>query len=135
MTIRLGRRLLDVLRGLIEPLSLMLEDDLLHRCYAENRNQDRAYQQAGRFVRLAAHKNPRLRILEIGAGTGYVSPWQMFSRVYCDARVDDPNSDFTFLLNLEFSLQITYSEADSNQSDRSATSWILNVLGHLDWLL
>ena len=82
MTIRLGRRLLDVLRGEVEPLSLMLEDDLLNRYYAENRNQDRAYQQAARFVRLAAHRNPRLRILEIGAGTGYVSSWRMFSRVY-----------------------------------------------------
>ena len=75
MTIRLGRRLLEILRGDIEPLSLMLEDDLLNRYYAENRGQDRVYEQAAHFIRLAAHKNPRLRILEIGAGTGYVLPW------------------------------------------------------------
>ena len=70
MTIRLGRRLLDVLKGYVEPLSLMLEDDLLNKYYAESRAQDRVYEQAARFVRVAAHKNPRLRILEIGAGTG-----------------------------------------------------------------
>ena len=74
MTIRLGRRLLEMLRGDVEPLSLMLEDDLLNRYYAENRGQDRVYEQVARFARLAAHKNPRLRILEIGAGTGYVLP-------------------------------------------------------------
>ena len=76
MAVRIGRRLLDVLRGEIDPLSLMLEDDLLNDYYAESRGQDRVYEQAARFVRLAAHKNPQLRVLEIGAGTGYVfSDW------------------------------------------------------------
>ena len=74
MTVRLGRRLLDVLRGEVDPLSLMLEDDLLNIYYAENRAQDRVYEQAARFVRLTAHKNPKLKVLEIGAGTGYVHP-------------------------------------------------------------
>lgn len=75
MTVHLGRRLVEVLKGQVDPLSLMLEDDLLNRYYAENRSQDRVYEQAAHFVRLAAHKNPRLRILEIGAGTGYVLYW------------------------------------------------------------
>ena len=72
MVTRVGRRLLDVLRGQVEPLSLMLEDDLLSQYYAEIPGQDRVYEQAARFIRLAAHKNPALSILEIGAGTGYV---------------------------------------------------------------
>lgn len=72
MVVRVGRRLLEVLRGEVEPLSLMLEDDLLSHFYAESPGQDRVYEQAARFVRLAAHKNPTLRVLEIGAGTGYV---------------------------------------------------------------
>ena len=75
MTVRLGRRLLDVLSGEVDPLSLMLEDDLLNHFYAENRGQDRVYEQAARFMKLAAHKNPKLRVLEIGAGTGYMLPW------------------------------------------------------------
>ena len=72
MTVRLGRRLLDVLRGEVDPLSLMLQDGLLHQYYAESPCQDRVYEQVARFMRLAAHKNPRLKVLEIGAGTGYV---------------------------------------------------------------
>ena len=75
MVVRLGRRLLDVLRGEVEPLSLMLEDDLLNQYYALNRGQDRAYDHAAHYVKLAAHKNPKLRLLEVGAGTGYVLPW------------------------------------------------------------
>ena len=74
MTARLGHRLLDVLRGEIDPLSLMYEDDLLNQYYTSIRAQDRAYEHVASFVRLAAHKNPRMRILEIGGGTGYVSP-------------------------------------------------------------
>lgn len=79
MTVRLGRRLLDVLRGEVDPLSLMLEDDLLNKYYAENRSQDRVYEQAARFAKLAAHKNPRLRVLEVGAGTGYVLLWSFLT--------------------------------------------------------
>lgn len=75
MAVRLGRRLLDVLRGEIDPLSLMLEDDLLNEYYADSRGQDRVYKQAAQFVRLAAHKNPQLRVLEIGAGTGSATTW------------------------------------------------------------
>ena len=72
MVTRVGRMLSEVLKGEVEPLSIMLEDDLLNRYYAESRGQDRVYEQAARFVKLAAHKNPKLKVLEIGAGTGYV---------------------------------------------------------------
>ena len=72
MMARLGQKLLDVLRGEIDPLSLMLEDDLLNQYYSKFPAQDRVYEHVARFVRLAAHKNPRMKILEIGAGTGYV---------------------------------------------------------------
>ena len=59
----------------------MLEDDLLDRYYAEDRGQDRVYEQAAHFLRLAAHKNPDLRVLEIGAGTGYVFSWPFLCKV------------------------------------------------------
>ena len=96
MAVRLGRRLLDVLRGEVEPLSLMLEDDLLNQYYAESRGQDRVYEQAARFVSLAAHKNPELRILEIGAGTGYVFPGNLL-HIYCKKRNSITGAIFSFL--------------------------------------
>ena len=112
MTIRLGRRLLDILRGGIEPLSLMLEDDLLNKYYAENRGQDRVYEQAARFMRLAAHNNPRLRILEIGAGTGYVLLWIFFLPVFWKTGNCIAGSDFPFPGDIVFTLSLF--KADSN---------------------
>ena len=82
MTARLGRKLLNILRGEIDPLSLMLEDDLLNQYYSVFPAQDRAYEHAARFVQLAAHKNPRMRILEIGAGTGYAISFFMRCRSF-----------------------------------------------------
>ncbi|KAK4695698.1 hypothetical protein P7C71_g2103, partial [Lecanoromycetidae sp. Uapishka_2] len=75
MEVRLGRRLLNILRGEVEPLSLMLEDDLLNEYYKGSQIQDRVYEHAARYVKLASHKNPQLRILEIGAGTGSATVW------------------------------------------------------------
>ena len=143
MAIRVGRRLLDILRGEVEPLSLMLEDDLLNKYYAESRGQDRVYEQAARFVSLAAHRNPRLKLLEIGAGTGYVLPRPVFS--------PPPSFYSCCCFYFHFSLQgstimrrgffIPSSRAYSAENEvstdpylciRSATSWILKALGGYD---
>ena len=70
LNVRVGRRLVDILRGEVDPLSLMLEDDLLTRFYAESSVQDRVYLQVERYASLAAFKNPSMKILEIGGGTG-----------------------------------------------------------------
>ena len=70
MVVRVGRRLLDILRGEVDPLSVMLEDDLLNEYYADNWIQDHVYEHAAHFAALVAHKNPKQKILEIGAGTG-----------------------------------------------------------------
>uniref|UniRef100_A0A8H7K8X3 Carrier domain-containing protein n=1 Tax=Bionectria ochroleuca TaxID=29856 RepID=A0A8H7K8X3_BIOOC len=65
-------RLLDsapgVFSGGIEPLTVLMEGDLLSRIYD--------ILDAGDYadtIRSIAHKNPRLRILEVGAGTGAAS--------------------------------------------------------------
>lgn len=48
----------------IEPLEILLEDDILTELYSFMNACDRST-----FVRLLAHKKPTLRVLEIGAGT------------------------------------------------------------------
>ncbi|KAL9102129.1 MAG: hypothetical protein Q9163_002690 [Psora crenata] len=70
MTVQVGGRLADVLRQEIDPLSLMMENDLFDQYYAESQNQDRAYNYVAKYLDIAAHKWPNLKILEIGAGTG-----------------------------------------------------------------
>lgn len=68
---RIGEKLPQIAVGEVEPLELMLEDNLLSKNYEEDVSMDcRSYPCLAHYVRLLAHQNPRMRILEIGAGTG-----------------------------------------------------------------
>lgn len=70
MACLIGRNLNAILRQQVAPLELMLKDHLLHRYYKHALRIDRCYAQVRHLVSLFAHKNPRARVLEIGAGTG-----------------------------------------------------------------
>ncbi|KAF4341752.1 polyketide synthase [Fusarium beomiforme] len=66
---RVGRALPDILNGALDPLSIMLEGNLLIRAY-EGGTFSGEYEAAVAYLQLLTFKNPRLRFLEIGAGTG-----------------------------------------------------------------
>lgn len=70
LTCKLGECLPQVLRGDIDPLAVMLEDDLLGRHYEDNDHMRQSYARATKCINKMAHQNPHLNILEIGAGTG-----------------------------------------------------------------
>ncbi|KAL8706673.1 MAG: hypothetical protein Q9201_000307 [Fulgogasparrea decipioides] len=70
LTRLMGENLPAILRGEIDPLSLLLTGDLLKDYYSSQDCIARSYQHACQYVDLIAHQNPALRILEIGAGTG-----------------------------------------------------------------
>ena len=65
----IGEKLPEILRGEVEPLSLIY-DGVLDEYYKTNKSLVRNYSQAAVYVDLLAHQNPHIRILEIGAGTG-----------------------------------------------------------------
>ncbi|OBT45611.1 Type I Iterative Polyketide synthase (PKS) [Pseudogymnoascus sp. WSF 3629] len=67
---RVGGSLARILRSEIQPLALMLEDDLLHEFYGKAIGADRYSIQVASYVDKLAHKRPNMSILEIGAGTG-----------------------------------------------------------------
>jgi NADPH:quinone reductase-like Zn-dependent oxidoreductase/SAM-dependent methyltransferase len=67
---RLGPRLVPILRGEQAPLEVMLEGRLLYRYYAEAFRLAPAFSQFRALMKAVAHRNPRARVLEIGAGTG-----------------------------------------------------------------
>ncbi|KAJ3519981.1 hypothetical protein NM208_g13910 [Fusarium decemcellulare] len=73
MVCHLGPYLADMVRGEKAPLELMVQDRLLYRYYEEAPNLKRCFNQTSRLLRKIVHKNPRARILEIGAGTGSVT--------------------------------------------------------------
>ena len=70
LTCLMGQNIPAIIRGDTDPLSLLLQDDLLNKYYSSEDSHLRCYQHACQYVDLIAHQNPALRILEIGAGTG-----------------------------------------------------------------
>ena len=66
----IGENLPRILRREVDSLSLMMENARLERYYEANQSLSQAYQQAAVYIGFLAHKNPHLKILEIGAGTG-----------------------------------------------------------------
>ncbi|KAE8384005.1 ketoacyl-synt-domain-containing protein [Aspergillus alliaceus] len=70
MVCRIGNSLTSILKDTQDPLSLMVEDNLLYRLYEDDHSMQRCAIQAAEFARMLALKSPGLRILEIGAGTG-----------------------------------------------------------------
>lgn len=66
----IGEKFLSVIRGETTTLEILTKNDMLDRIYSEGLGMPRLYGQAVRMVEQIAHRHPRMRILEIGAGTG-----------------------------------------------------------------
>lgn len=67
---RLGARLIPLLTQKVSPLEILMEDKLLYKYYREALKFDRCNIHLARIAEHLIHKNPRAKILEIGAGTG-----------------------------------------------------------------
>ncbi|KAL4954420.1 hypothetical protein BDW69DRAFT_183550 [Aspergillus filifer] len=65
-----GKNLADVVRGKTTMLEHMVVDDTLNRFYKYGLGFQRANGALSRVARQIAHRYPRMRVLEIGAGTG-----------------------------------------------------------------
>ncbi|KAM3435360.1 hypothetical protein MY4824_004941 [Beauveria thailandica] len=66
----IDENLQQLLLGRVDALSLLLERDLLGRLHAEDDCVNRCHHQLVEYMRLVKFKMGRLRILEIGGGTG-----------------------------------------------------------------
>ncbi|KAF2769157.1 putative polyketide synthase [Teratosphaeria nubilosa] len=69
-----GERLVDILRGKVEPLEIILQDGLLNRSYEEDQAVVRGGRGIAKYVRMLAAMKPDLRILEVGGGTASTTP-------------------------------------------------------------
>lgn len=67
---KICRNLLPVLCGEIDPLDLIFRDGLADRFYKIFLDSDHHAYPASKFVDLLSFKDPSLKILEVGAGTG-----------------------------------------------------------------
>ncbi|KAJ6030992.1 polyketide synthase [Penicillium herquei] len=67
---QVGDNLEAVLQGHMEPLEVLLHENLLHEYYANGFGLDRVYHQLSAYLDRLVHKYPNMKFLEIGAGTG-----------------------------------------------------------------
>ena len=65
-----GEHLNLIMKQEIEPLQVMLENDLLYDFYRYGVGMAETYAQMVEYVDRVAHKQPNIKILEIGSGTG-----------------------------------------------------------------
>ncbi|GME34422.1 Beta-ketoacyl synthase [Neofusicoccum parvum] len=66
----ISENLVSVVRGETQILEVMLQNDMLNRFYMEGRGFRKLNDYIARVVQQIAHKHPRAKFLEIGAGTG-----------------------------------------------------------------
>ena len=67
--VSVGQNLLDMLHGSMDPLDLLFSGDLVEGYYQDIFNVP-CSQKAAMYLNLLSHKNPGMKILEVGAGTG-----------------------------------------------------------------
>lgn len=65
----IGTNLIPILTGKIDPLQLLLDNNLLRRIYAENIAALQCYQNLIVYLEDLTFKFPNMNVLEIGAGT------------------------------------------------------------------
>ena len=70
LIIRIYKSLPKIVTGETSGLQVALEHDLLSELYTSGIGVSAAYPQLLRIIDLLAHKKPRMKILEIGGGTG-----------------------------------------------------------------
>lgn len=70
MVAQLNSRMPEILSGTVGTLDVMVEGNLMSKIYEDGFGQVGAYAKLSSIMELVAHKDPRLRILELGAGTG-----------------------------------------------------------------
>lgn len=69
---RIGHNLVPILTGNINPLQLMLDNDLIYKLYTDD-SSTRCYAHMAQYLKYLCFKNPHMTILEVGAGTGGTS--------------------------------------------------------------
>jgi acyl transferase domain-containing protein/phospholipid N-methyltransferase len=70
LILRTGENLLQILRGEIDPLALFFKDDLMRKFYNIGHVRSSGFSKFAKYLDLLAHKDPGMKFLELGAGTG-----------------------------------------------------------------
>ncbi|KAG4253521.1 hypothetical protein FPRO03_07481 [Fusarium proliferatum] len=66
----MGQSLIPIVRGTVPPLKVLVQDGMLDRLYFEGIGFRDGNVDLGAIVKQLGHEHPRMRIVEVGAGTG-----------------------------------------------------------------
>jgi hypothetical protein len=66
----IGRNLVNILQGSVDPLAILFQTGLASEFYEEVFNAARFFKPMTIYLQTLVHKRPNMKILEIGAGTG-----------------------------------------------------------------
>ena len=66
----MGRVLPQILSGEVDPLQILFSDQLAENVYRHGTGAEINYAKLAGYLDILAHKNPDMKILEVGAGTG-----------------------------------------------------------------
>ncbi|KAF5970668.1 polyketide synthase [Fusarium coicis] len=70
LVVNVGRELPNILAGKSDALELLFKDKLVENVYRSGVGAEIGYGRMVAYIDALAHKNPALRVLEVGAGTG-----------------------------------------------------------------
>ena len=68
--VEVGNNIQSILRGDVDAVQLLFENDLVGNYYEEESKSSNCFPKCRKYVDVLAHKNPGMKILEVGAGTG-----------------------------------------------------------------
>lgn len=68
--VEIGRNLLEILQGRIDPLILLPHDDLIPTYHLKSKGDITCFSPFLRYLEALSHKNPALKVLQVGGGVG-----------------------------------------------------------------
>lgn len=68
--VKVGRNLLSMLNGQLDPLTFLFKDNFVSDYYREVNSSVICFEPFAKYIDIMTHKNPELNTLEIGAGFG-----------------------------------------------------------------
>ena len=89
MYVAAGRHMWKFITGVVDPLSIFFQDDLLRNAYQEL-HQSNCFPPLARYLDALAHQQPAMKILEIGAGTGATTAFILQSLQVMTSQTAEP---------------------------------------------
>ena len=68
--VEVGNSIPGIIRGEVDAVQLFFENDMLKNYYEEESTSSNCFPKLQQYLNILAHKNPGMKVLEVGAGTG-----------------------------------------------------------------